>query len=168
MDDTLKELARRICCPPNSRQLRDGLTAVMAIQEDGENESWPPSTDEDLKASELMCSASQIALLIPMKSGSQSVTVSFSNTDRKLRVEIFKELTVVVMFKRAHKINKSMERIIRQATRRYGFERVESGLCSDLDQPDKQPAPLSAIRTGAFSQSQEAKTPVTGEYPVVK
>ena len=148
MGNTLQELAKRICCAADSGKFRDGIICAMAVYDDGRNEYWPQNTDD--RVTELMCCMANLGLVIPAKSSSQNAIASLAGSSQKLRVEIFKGLTIVVMFKRAHRINKSMERIIRHASRRYGFERVESRSCSAQIQSDKQPAPLSEIPTGAF------------------
>lgn len=170
MSKTLKEIVTQIGLPPNTQggNLRDGLIAVIAISEDGE-ELWPVTVEKDPKLVDILAAAYDLSAHVPAKFYDGEIAIRFGHLAKsKILVESFVGLTVVIMFRSGHTISKSMKRVIRQAARRYGFERVESGSCSAPDQSDKQPAPLSAIRMGVFSQSQEVKTPVTGECPAVK
>lgn len=170
MSKTLKEIVTQIGLPPNTQggNLRDGLIAVIAISEDGE-ELWPVTVERDPKLVDILAAAYDLSAHVPAKFYDGEIAIRFGrHAQSKILVESFVGLTVVILFRSGHTISKSMKRVTRQAARRYGFERVESGSCSDSVQSDKQPAPLSAIRTGAFSQSQEVKTPVTGECPAVK
>lgn len=170
MSKTLKEIVTRIGLPPNTQggNLRDGLIAVIAISEDSE-ELWPVTVEKDQNLVDILAAAWELSAHVPTKFYDGEIAIRFGHHAKsKILVESFVGLTVIIMFRSGHTISKSMKRIIRQVARRYGFERVESGPCSAPDQSDKQPAPLSAIRTDTFSQSHEVKTPVTGECPAAK
>ncbi len=170
MGNILKELVTRIGLPPNTQggNLRAGLIAVIAVNDEYE-ESWPGSVEKDSDLVDILAAAYDLSTHVPAKFSDGEIIIRFGRHSKsKILVESFDGVTVVIMFKAGHEISKSMKRVIRQTARHYGFERVESLQCSTPDPSDEPPAPLSAIRMGAFSQSREAKTPATGESPAVK
>lgn len=120
--NNLKEFAQRIGSMPSNGRTRDGLIAVMVVHTDARVESWPPSVEDGSAVMDLMCTAAELGLKIPATVIHKNVIVNLGSSGQKMRVEFFDHVTVVVTYEKAHKVKKSIERVIRMSARRYGYE----------------------------------------------